>query len=74
MTIDQFYLKDHDFQVFVNKNCQTYGKSPEYILQTPITRGYFESMQRGGCNEKREDGSADTESAAATGAASACDT
>ena len=52
--MEQFYLENHDFQVFVNKNCQTYGKSPEYILQTPTTREYYESLIKGGCNHKGE--------------------
>ena len=52
--IEQFYLTNHDFEVFVNKNCQTYGKTLEYMLQTPTTIEYFKSMRKGECNAKRE--------------------
>ena len=54
MTIEKFYLTNHDFQVFVNKNIQTYHNTLEKELMNPITVAYYESMQRGGCNEKRD--------------------
>ena len=53
--IKRFYLENHDFQVFVNKNCQTYGKTPDYILETPTTLEYYKSLQKGGCNARREE-------------------
>ncbi len=54
--IKRFYLENYDFQTFVNKNCQTYRKRREYMLATPITQEYSESLQKGGCNAKRENG------------------
>lgn len=54
MTIERFYLTNHDFQVFVNKNIQTYHNTLEQELMNPITVAYYESMQRGGCNEERD--------------------
>ena len=53
--IEQFYLENHDFQVFCNKNIQTYGRTLEQELQNPITIGYYETLQRGGCNAKQTD-------------------
>ena len=52
--IKRFYLENHDFQVFVNKNCQTYKRALDDMLSTPITQAYYESMQKGGCNEGRD--------------------
>lgn len=57
--IERFYLTDHDFQVYVNKNLQTYGKKLAEELQNPITVEYYKSMQKGGCNAKSEDGAED---------------
>ena len=51
--IEEFYIKDHDFQVFINKGCQTYGKTPDELFQNPMVMEYYLSMQKGGCNEKR---------------------
>lgn len=53
-TIKNFYLENYDFQIFVNKNCQTYRKPLDYMLATPITQEYYKSLQKGGCNEKRK--------------------
>lgn len=52
--IKRFYLNDHDFNIFVNKGCQTYGRTLDQQLADPITVEYYKSMQKGGCNEKRE--------------------
>lgn len=63
MTNDQInieYLTNYDFQVYVNKCCQSYHKSPEYILASPVTVAYCESLQKGGCNEQHEDRGADS--------------
>lgn len=57
--IEQFYLTNYDFQLFVNKNIQTYGKKLVEELQNPITVEYYRSMQQGGCNAKSEDGNKD---------------
>lgn len=53
--IETFYLTNHDFQVFVNKNLQAYGRTLDQELSNPITVAYYESMLKGGCNEKRAD-------------------
>lgn len=50
MTKDQInieYLTNYDFQVYVNKCCQSYHKSPELIMDSPITAAYCESLQEG---------------------------
>lgn len=46
-TIKNFYLENYDFQMFVNKNCQTYGKSLDYMLSTPTTIAYYKYMNEG---------------------------
>lgn len=72
MTKDQVnieYLTNYDFQVYVNKCCQSYHKSPEYIMASPVTVAYCESLQEGGCNAKREDRGADNQRASTTTAA-----
>lgn len=53
--IHRFYLENHDFQVYVNKNIQTYGRTLDQELQNPITQEYYLSLQKGGCNAKSED-------------------
>lgn len=57
--IEQFYLTNYDFQLFVNKNIQTYGKKLVEELQNPITVEYYRSLLKGGCNAKSEDGAED---------------
>lgn len=52
--IERFYLTNHDFNIFVNKGCQTYNRSLPSMLADPITREYYLSMQKGGCNEPRK--------------------
>lgn len=53
MRIEEFYLKDYDFQIYVNKGCQTYGRTPAEMFENPIVKEYYRSLQKGGCNEKR---------------------
>lgn len=48
----RFYLTDHDFQIYVNKNCQTYGRCLDDELKSPITEAYYDSLQKGGCNAR----------------------
>ena len=50
--IEQFYLENHDFQVFCNKNIQIYGRTLAQELQNKITIEYYQTLQRGGCNYK----------------------
>ena len=57
--IKRFYLIDHEFQLYVNKNCQTYHRTLDQELKSPITIEYYKSLQRGGCNAKQENRGAD---------------
>lgn len=50
--IKRFYLTNHDFNIFVNKGCQTYHRDLDTMLKDPIVIEYYKSMQRGGCNEE----------------------
>ena len=74
MTKDQVnieYLTNYDFQLYVNKCCQSYHKSPEHIMASPVTVAYCESLQKGGCNAKSEDGRADNRCSSEAGAKAA---
>lgn len=71
--IQEFYLTNHDFQIFVNKNIQSYHRTLEQEFQNPITQEYYLSLLKGGCNEERDNGSEDPRSASAAGASSTCD-
>lgn len=55
MKIEEFYLKDHGFQVYVNKGCQTYGRTPAEMFEDPIVKEYCRSLQKGGCNYREQD-------------------
>ena len=50
----RFYLTDYDFNLFVNKGCQTYKRTLDEQLADPITYEYYKSLQRGGCNEHHD--------------------
>lgn len=52
--IKRFYLADSDFNRYVNKGCRMYGRTLDQQLADPITVEYYKSLQKGGCNEKRE--------------------
>lgn len=53
-SLKRFYLENYDFQVFVNKNIQAYKFSIEKELSNPIAVEYYESLQKGGCNESKD--------------------
>lgn len=55
MKIEEFYLKDHGFQVYINKGCQTYGRTPAEMFEDPIVKEYYRSLQKGGCNYREQD-------------------
>ena len=55
LEIMTFYDSNPDFKRFVDANAKAYRKSPAYIMDTPTTRAYYESLQKGGCNAKRAD-------------------
>lgn len=48
-----FYLANHDFEVYVNKACQSYKKPLHEILDDQIVIEYYRSLQKGGCNESK---------------------
>ena len=48
------YREDGDFKRFVDKCSVSYGKSLDEILDSPITWEYYISLQKGGCNESRD--------------------
>jgi len=48
------YREHGDFKQYVDKNCIAYGKSLDEILDNPITWEYYISLQKGGCNERRD--------------------
>ena len=49
----EFYHSNKGFRDFVDANAEAYRKDVSFILSTPITREYYLSLQRGGCNEQR---------------------
>ena len=70
----EFYLKDHDFEVYVNKGCQSYHKSRDEELSNAIVREVYKEMQEVGCNEKRENRGENTVGTTATATSSSCET
>ena len=50
----RFYLTNHDFQIYVNKDCQMYHRTLDQALASPVTYAYYKSMQKGGCNYRGE--------------------
>lgn len=53
--IERFYLTNHDFNIIVNKGSQIYGKTKDEMLENAIVKEIYKEMQKGGCNEQRED-------------------
>ena len=50
----RFYITNYDFQIYCNKNMQTYERTLDEEMANPITREYYKSLIKGGCNAKRE--------------------
>lgn len=50
----RFYLTDHDFNILVNKGCQTYHKTLDEELSNKTVQEIYKEMQKGGCNEPRQ--------------------
>ena len=48
------YYHNDDFRWYVDRIADTYKKTPTEVLYSPITREYYLSLQKGGCNERRE--------------------
>lgn len=51
--MDKFYEQNEDFKRYVDANRRTYGRSMVDELESPITREYYRSLLKGGCNERR---------------------
>ena len=66
-----FYLTNHDFEVFVNKGIQAYSKTRDEMLQDAAVREVYKEMQERGCNARKEQGR-DTGCAIKANAAPAC--
>ena len=69
-----FYLKNHDFQVFVNKGSQVYGKTRDKMLSNATVREVYREMQKGGCNEERNNGGTNPICSPATRSVTSCET
>ena len=50
----RFYITNYDFQIYCNKNMQTYERTLDEEMANPIKREYYKSLIKGGCNAKRE--------------------
>ena len=50
------YDEDPDFKKYVDRVAKTYRKSITFVCKMPITREYYKSLQKGECNEKRNNG------------------
>lgn len=48
------YYTDEDFRWYVDRVAGAYGKSLSEVIYTPITKNYYLSLQKGGCNERHE--------------------
>lgn len=69
-----FYLKNHSFQVFVNKGMQTYGKTRDEMLENATVREVYRRMQKGECNEERNNGGENTVCTSETNTTPSCGT
>lgn len=49
------YRKNKDFRRYVDACMETYGKTLDEVLELRITESYYKELQKGGCNERRED-------------------
>ena len=70
--IERFYLTNHDFNVIVNKANQAYGKSKDETLQDVIIQEICKEMQKGGCNEERNNGGTNLICSPATRSVTSC--
>lgn len=50
----KFLEENESFREYVAKNMDTYDRTLDEILASPITQNYYESLQPGGCNYKPE--------------------
>ena len=49
-----YFAGDSDFKRYVDANMKTYGRSLAAELASPITREYYRSLQKGGCNARNK--------------------
>lgn len=49
----EFYENNADFKKYVDANRRTYKRTLSQELASPITQEYYKSLQKGGCNEER---------------------
>ena len=50
--MDKFYEQNEDFRHFVDKCRNSYGWKMTDAFESPITREYYHSKIKGGCNAK----------------------
>ena len=48
------YYTNKDFRWYVDRVADTYGKTPAEVLYSPVTKEYYISLQKGGCNAGNE--------------------
>ena len=48
----QFYKNNADFKQYVDRCVKTYGKTVEFMMQTPIADAYREGILDGHCGTK----------------------
>ena len=50
----QAYYTNEDFRWYVDRVGEAYHKSSAEVLYSPITKEYYLSLKKGGCNERHE--------------------
>lgn len=50
----EYLTTSENFQDYVAKNMDTYDRTLDQELQSPITQNYYKSLQKGGCNYREE--------------------
>lgn len=50
--MDKFYDQNDDFKRYVDTNRRAYGRSMVEEFENQITREYYRSLLKGGCNER----------------------
>ena len=46
----QAYYNNEDFKWYVDRVAEAYKKTPAEVLYSPITKDYYLSLQKNGCN------------------------
>ena len=50
----QAYYTNDDFRWYVDRVSEAYGKFLSEVIYSPITKEYYLSLKKGGCNERHE--------------------